>query len=123
MGSIRNLSITGIFKVWSIHPCEIPDSPWQGRAPSSERGFVECRQPTCTEQTGCAILDEWSANRKLRRLAQVRGSGCQKTSNWVKLSVRWESHYCALAIIEPCHLRVAFLQPRDGDVPSPLALP
>src|SRR6267143_378866 len=58
MGSIRNLSITGIFKVWSIHPCEIPDSPWQGRATSSERGSVESRQPTCTEQTGCAILDE-----------------------------------------------------------------
>src|SRR6202158_5666436 len=23
-GNIRNLSITGIFKVWSIHPCESP---------------------------------------------------------------------------------------------------
>ncbi len=28
-----------------------------------------------------------------------------------------------LAIIEPCHLRVTFLQPRDVAVPSPLALP
>ena len=43
----------------------IPDSPWQGRTTSSERGSVEWRQPTCTEQTGCAILDEWSANEKL----------------------------------------------------------
>ena len=25
------------------------------------RGSVECRQPTCIEQTGCAILDEGSA--------------------------------------------------------------
>jgi hypothetical protein len=55
-----------------------------------------------------------SANRQLRRLARVRGSG------W---SVRWDSHCCALALIEPCHLMVAFLQQRDGDFPSLLALP
>jgi hypothetical protein len=36
----------------------IPDSPWQGRATSSERGSVE-------------ILDEWSANRKVSRNASA----------------------------------------------------
>jgi hypothetical protein len=44
----------------------IPDSPWQGRATSSERGSVE-------------ILDEWSANRKVSR------NGLRGNPGWLSI--------------------------------------